>query len=50
MENNHLTSIDGQQETYLAPDVDVIEVMVEHGFASSGDDDGQLPGWKPTYW
>ena len=50
MENNQLTSINGQQDAYLAPEVDVIEVVVEQGFAGSGDDDSQLPGWKPTYW
>lgn len=34
---------------YQAPEVEVVEVAVESGFAGSGQED-QLPGWKPTYW
>ena len=34
------------QESYLAPEVEVIEVDVEQGFGGSGGDDSQLPSYK----
>ena len=32
-----------KQEKYLAPEVEVLEVMVEKGFAGSIGEDGQTP-------
>ena len=34
------------QAGYLAPEVEVLHVAVEHGFGGSGGDDSQLPSYK----
>ncbi len=34
------------QESYLTPELKVLEVAVEHGFGGSGGDDSQLPSYK----
>ena len=40
----------GHQVEYCPPEISVLEVTVEQGFAASGEGNEQLPGWKPTYW
>lgn len=32
-------------QVYVAPVVEVLEVQVEKGFATSSEQQGQLPGW-----
>ena len=37
---------DNKNLIYEAPQVEIIEVEVEKGFAASVDQQGQLPGWE----
>ena len=35
-----------KKEMYVAPEVEILEVAVEKGFAGSIVDEGENPGWE----
>ena len=43
-------NIETQKKSYIAPDIDVVEIQIEQNILLSGSGDGILPGMPGSDW